>query len=152
MKKTLILTALAVIGFTGLAQAQTDLSNPNFDLIKLTNVPSATSHSATNGNTNFSSQMIDPNGKDISVWIKFRGTNATTTGTAGFTSYVAPDKTNFAPLLTNTVTYNGTNPVIARFQYPATNFAGVANFKYGAITNVSTNFGVIDWIWIGRPK
>lgn len=150
MKKTLILTALAVIGFV----TAPSLVAQNFDLITLTNVPTGTGHTATNANTNFNSQAISPNGQDLKFWIKFTGTNATSTGTLVFTLLGAPDRTNYqsSALATFTGTYNGTNPVITPFFIAATNFVGVANVKFSAVTNISTNFGTIQWIKAAVPR
>jgi hypothetical protein len=146
MKKTLILAALAVLGFAASVKAV----DPT--VITLTNVPTTTSLSATNGNTNFSSQAISPSGKALTFWFKEVGTNATTSGTSVFSLFGAPDGTNYqtTALTTFTMTLNGTNPVIKPFYLSETNFYGFKSVKFGAVTNVSTNFNTISWIKVAR--
>lgn len=146
MKKTLIIAALALLGFT----ASVEAVDPT--VVTLTNVPTTTSLSATNGNTNFSSQAFSPQGKAVTFWIKETGTNATTSGTTVFSLYGAPDGTNYqsTALATFTMTLNGTNPVIKPFFLADTNFYGFKSVKFGAITNVSTNYNNIGWIKAAR--
>ncbi len=155
MFRTLVMVGLTAFALTFAPAPAVAQDNDKIDVVPLAGVPVRTGHSATNSNTNFSSQAINPEyGKDLTFWWKVRGTNATSSGTMVASLFGAVDGTNFqtTALTTMTMTYNGTNWVVKPFFYHWTNFAGFNALKFGAITNVSTNSGIIGKAWVAKPK
>lgn len=153
--KSLVLVGITALALTFAPAPAGAQDNAAIDVNPLAGIPLLTSHSATNGNTNFSSEAINPEyGKDLTFWLKVRGTNATSSGTQVWSLFGAPDTTNFqsTALTTMTMTYNGTNWVIKPFFLAWTNFAGFNTLKFGSITNVSTNRGEIGKAWVVKPK